>query len=153
MTPFPNNKNLCTEERQKIIVSTDNGSHNPSRHIAHNVDGDIVYRYSVEGDLINGDGQKRCDYLLLNKEKQNAYLIELKGSKVIEAREQILQSERVIRDYLKGYRFLYRIIYRTGTHDVAANQIIRWKEVCQKETGKGVPPKLVIKQKEYTEDI
>lgn len=153
MTPFPNNKNLCTEERQKIIVSTDNGSRNPSRHIANNVDGDVVYHYSVEDDLIKEDGQKRCDYILLNTEKHNAYLIELKGSKVLEAKEQILQSERILRNYMEGYRFLYRIIYRTGTHDVTANQILRWKEACQKESRKGGPPKLVIKQMEHVEII
>lgn len=113
---------LC-EKRQKEIVSRDRGS--PCEHRAANSGGNLVRQYKIDGVVIK-DGIK-CDFLLLNDEKKTAYYIELKGSDILKAIQQVEETARRLGRQLLNYTQLYRIVYRTGTLDLHSGKVTEWK--------------------------
>ena len=135
------------DKYQKIIVSQDPGS--KPKHIAENIDSSEVYQYRVDGYLIQ-DG-KRCDFLLLNKSKASIYYIELKGSNLETAVEQIETSELELNRkfqqdldiYVKAY---YRVVLnKVCTHQLDSNKVKRFKQAHLN--------RYVFKTKEYREMI
>ncbi|WP_302489650.1 hypothetical protein [uncultured Mitsuokella sp.] len=148
MGKLTNHKSLCGKNQSKI-VSQDKESHNPCKHIANNKSRANVAQYQLDGQVFTGHEQ-RCDFLVQNQDKKTAYLIELKGSNVLHAMEQVLSAEKLLKDDLKDYHVFYRIIYRTRTQEVRQSRIVRWKERCGKS--KGVPV-VVLKEKILEEDI
>ena len=115
---------LCKEKRQKIIVSKDKGS--PCVHPAVNVDSNLVRQYRIDGDLITDKTTVRCDYLVLNDEKENAYLIELKGKNILHALEQLENTEKMLREELKSYTFWFRIVSHSNTHAVRSSEYTKF---------------------------
>lgn len=112
------------KKNQPIIVSEENRV----KHIAHNVDRHGVRHFRLDGEVIACNNGKRCDYLLINDDKKNAYLIELKGSHIKDAVDQIEETDRILRSSLPGYTFFYRIVYRKSpTHNINSSKISRWK--------------------------
>ena len=71
--PLNGYKSLC-QEQQAIIVSSEQGR----QHRAINSDRCFVTHYQIDGAVIRTG--LRCDYLLINEDKSDAYLIELKGT-------------------------------------------------------------------------
>ena len=82
--PLKGFTSLCSKYAMQI-VSKDKG--NPQYHRAKNPAGDYVTHYKIDGKVIKAGS--RCDYLLLNEESRMAYLIELKGSDLVKAAEQL----------------------------------------------------------------
>lgn len=123
--------NSGCDKYQKIIVSKDPGS--KPKHIAVNVDDSEVYQYRVDGDLIR-EG-KRCDYLVLNKDKRTVYYIELKGSDLETAIEQLENSELILnkrfREDLEMYtKSFYRVVLnKICTHALDSNKVKRFKRL------------------------
>ncbi len=83
--PLKGITSLCSKYAMQT-VSKDKG--NPQYHRAKNPAGDYVTHYKIDGNVIKAGS--RCDYLLLNEESRMAYLIELKGSDLVKAAEDIL---------------------------------------------------------------
>ena len=69
----------------------------------------------------------RCDYLLLNDEAKRAYYIELKGSDLEKAIQQIEATVQMFQTSLSGYTTYRRIIYFSGTTDIRGSAVQRWK--------------------------
>jgi hypothetical protein len=69
----------------------------------------------------------RCDYLLLNDEAKRAYYIELKGSDLEKAIQQIEATVQMFQTSLPGYTTYRRIIYFSGTTDIRGSAVQRWK--------------------------
>lgn len=112
-------QSIC-QGRQKIIVSKDSGS--ARTHRALNVRRDDVRHYRIDGYVIDDKTVRKCDFLLLNDTKQDAYLIEVKGKDILSAIEQLEQTEKQLREELKGYHTKYRIVYRSNTHAVHSTE-------------------------------
>ena len=75
-------------------------------------------KYRIDGGLIGDDGVK-CDFLLLNCEKKQAFFIELKGSDLIHAVDQIDGSVDKLKNNLSGFAFFARIVVtRVNTIDL-----------------------------------
>lgn len=106
---------LC-EPRQKIIVSKDDRS--ICQHRAYNKTENLVRHYRIDGDVIRDMSVKKCDYLLLNDDKKDAYLIELKGKDILRAIEQLESTEQRLANDLLGYKKYYRIVYHSNTHAI-----------------------------------
>ena len=83
-------RSLCSE-RQAKIVSQDRESRNPCKHTAVNKNRSRVAQYQLDGQVFTGHEQ-RCDFLVMNQDKKSAYLIELKGSNVLHAMDQVRSS-------------------------------------------------------------
>lgn len=86
----------------------------------------------------------------MNQDKKSAYLIELKGSNVLHAMDQVLSAENLLKEDLVGYSVFYRIIYRSRTQEVRKSRIIRWKEKEGKRNG---IPMVILKEKQLEELI
>lgn len=127
------------EGNHPVFSSSENGC----RHIGNNVSRQYVRHFRVDGEVFSGPGEERCDYLLLNDEAKTSYYIELKGSDLSKAIRQIENTIRLIAPSLSGYAILRRIVYHTGSHNVRASDVMRWKAKC----------KAVIKEREYSENI
>ena len=99
------------------IVSREKGK----THRALNNDRNTVYQYIIDGEVIlKSDPQKRCDYLVENEDKKAAYLIELKGTDLQHALEQIEATIQLFSRKFKenSYNFYPRIVYGSNTHAV-----------------------------------
>ena len=149
---------LC-ETKQKRIVSDDKESQrgnnkNPAQHIAINAGGHRVRKYKIDGYVLKAGN--KCDFMVLNDDLKNAYLIELKGSysDLEKAIEQLDESFQQLKSALSEYTFLFRIIYRRGssTHNVRSARVRRWENAHIGETKEGYKLS-VIKQKTLEETI
>ena len=109
---------------QPIIVSAENRV----KHIARNKDRDRVFQYQIDGDVIPSSSPGlRCDYLLENETKRKVYLIELKGTDVSHAVDQIEATIIRYREALKNYTIMPRIVYRGNTHSVNSSKVVVFK--------------------------
>lgn len=116
---FAKEKSLCGI-KQKIIVSAAHGK----EHRALNQDGDDVFQFKIDGDIIpSSSREQRCDYLLENQTKTTAYLIELKGSDVNHAVDQIRATIDKFRRILSGYKICPRIVYKNNSHVVYSSKV------------------------------
>lgn len=116
-------KSEC-ELHQKIIKCRDKG--NSQEYIANNNDKNEVYKYQIDGYVI--ENGKRCDYLLWNEDKKDVYFIELKGSDLTKAIEQMEETERILKERYKGLfksvNLYYRVVLnRTRTHKLNGNKV------------------------------
>ena len=82
----------------------------------------------------------RCDYLLINEEKRRAYLIELKGSDLVKAVQQLETTERTLKQELSAYNLQYRIVAnKCKTQEIRSSAYrkyqLRWKGKLVQKTG------------------
>ncbi len=82
----------------------------------------------------------RCDFLLLNEDVKTAYLIELKGSDLVAAAEQIEATEKILKKELCEYNLQYRIIAnKCKTQEIHSSAYrryqLRWKGRLKQKTG------------------
>ncbi len=93
-------------------------------------------KYRVDGCLIN-DEDFKCDYLLLNCTKETSYFVELKGSDLIKAVEQINRSIDILHKDFKEYSVEARIVLtRVNTTDLKSTKLIRLESKLKKLKGK-----------------
>lgn len=119
-------KDSCCEQKQKIVVSAENGN----KHVLYNISQCDVYQFHIDGGINKSSKGKRCDFLVeaQSEEIHNAYVIELKGSDLPTAIEQILQTIKDYKGRLAGCKILPRIIiHKARTHDVGGNELRKLK--------------------------
>ncbi len=122
------------KERRKMVTCTD--SRSPSKYIYENTSLDELSKYQIDGCLITDDGSK-CDFLLLNCSKETAYFIELKGSDLIKAIEQISRSIDLLHRDFNTYSVEARIVLtRVNTTDLKNTQVIKLEKRLKKLNGK-----------------
>ena len=104
-------------------------SENRCTHIGKNSDRNQVRQFKVDGEIFkSGTRDPRCDFLLVNDTKKTSYYIELKGSDIPKAIDQIDHSVADLSPSLPGYKVFRRIVYRTGTHKVNEAKVLKWKK-------------------------
>lgn len=115
----------CQEGTQRQFVSCENHC----KHIGDNPNGKYIRQIKVDGDVFpHGKEPKRCDYLLLNDTDRVSYYIELKGSDIRTAIEQIDSTVSLIGPSIKDYTVFRRIIlHKVRPHEIRDNSVIRWK--------------------------
>lgn len=115
----------CCDGRQPNYVSKEK----QCTHIGKNVNASHVEQYKVDGEVFPaGSGPERCDFLLLNEDAQTAYYIELKGSSIPKAIQQLTNTVTLLRPrHPQCGRIFYRIIYRSGSHETHSSGTLRWK--------------------------
>jgi hypothetical protein len=122
------------EENKKIVVCKDVKS--STKYIYQNDSLDILSKYKVDGCLID-DEDSKCDFLLLNCTKEISYFLELKGSDLIKAVEQIDRSINLLHKDFKGYSVEARIVLtRVNTTDLKSSKLIRLESRLKKLNGK-----------------
>lgn len=114
------------EERQPIIVSRDVGTKREHRAINKNIC--RVTQYKVDGDVTR-DTSIRCDYLVMNDDLKEAYLIELKGSDIEHALEQLEATAKRFQNELREYFVKYRIVCsRARTQAIYGSKCKKFKQ-------------------------
>lgn len=110
----------------------------------------MVRHYQIDGDVIVDKNMDKCDYIVVNDDCQTAYFIELKGSKMIHAIKQINSTVRVLKPYLSGYRYFYRIVFSgSATHGINGSEALKWQDQGK---ANGIPVAKVARS-QYREDI
>ena len=132
---FRSFESLCSENAAQI-VSRD--KKNPQYHRGINIDKAYVTHYKIDGVVLKTGS--RCDYLLINEKKRTAYLIELKGSDLVKAAEQLENTERALQKELSDYELRYRIVAnKCKTQEIQSSAYrkyqIRWKGRLRQGTG------------------
>ena len=130
------------DRRSKIIIQE-----NKSKYIAKNNDTALVEQYKVDGCLITKG--IRCDYLLINSSKLKSYFIELKGSDINHAVDQIDQSIKTLGTKIVDYSINGRIVL-TKAYAPALNTN-KFKKLNNRI--KGLKGNLRVKNTEMKEDI
>lgn len=117
-------------------------------HIGNNVNASYVEQYKVDGEVFPaGSGPEKCDFLLLNENARTAYYIELKGSSIPKAIQQLNNTVSMLRErHPQCNKIFYRIIYRSGSHETNSSKTLRWKKKV------GVD-RVVIKSQKWEENI
>ena len=133
--PIKGFESLC-EENAAQIVSRDKG--NPQYHRGINSKRVNVSHYKIDGVVIKNGS--RCDYLLMNEKYKKAYLIELKGSDLVKAAQQLEATENTLRQELSDYQLQYRIIAnKCRTQEIHSSAYrkyqMRWKGKLLQKTG------------------
>lgn len=110
----------------RIIVSKDTGTQNKAKHIADNPAEQLVRQYKLDDYIRN---IPCCDFALLNDDLRHIYLIELKGSDPLYAKEQLESAHHMLEDELNGYVFFFRCIYQSGVHGLQSRKLIQIKKM------------------------
>ncbi len=133
------------EKNQRIVVCQDTGT---CKYTANNKKSKLIAKYTIDNNVIK-DG-KRCDFLVLNNTDKDAFFIEVKGSDIEYAIKQIEATEKELQLSTLGYNAFYRIVYKTGTHDVNSSKVMNWKKNCGVKNGR---KRAIVKRLKYDEDI
>lgn len=130
--PLSGYDSLC-DSHAPIIKSKDTG--NPQTHYARNNGRKLVTQYKIDGVVIK-DGSK-CDFLVMNEETYNAYLIELKGSDMCKAAQQIDETSKKLSTQLSGYLLNFRIVTnKCKTQEIESTPFKKYKLGWVKKFGK-----------------
>lgn len=104
-------------------------SENRCTHVGKNVHGNMVRQFKIDGEVFPKDtSPERCDYLLLNDEAKTSYYIELKGSDLEKAIEQIEGTIAMIAPSIPTYSVYRRIVYKTATHKIHESKVLLWQK-------------------------
>lgn len=123
--PLNGYRSLC-EKRQRTIVSPE--PRTKRQHRAINKDSCRVTQYKVDGDVIR-DTAIRCDYLVMNDDLKEAYLIELKGSDIEHVLDQLEATAKRLRTELREYYVKYRIVCsRARTQAIYGSKCKKFKQ-------------------------
>jgi hypothetical protein len=115
---FDNHFEFQHEQRKDVSI-TDKGS--KVKYVYENKSSDFLSKYKVDGGLISDDGLK-CDYLLLNCNRLRAYFIEIKGTDLIHAIEQIDRSIDLLKPAISKFAVFARIVLnRVSTPNFKSN--------------------------------
>ena len=109
-------------EQRSTVICKDKGK---TQYIYENQSNDFLSKYFVDGGLIIAG--VKCDFLLLNCDKKHSYFIELKGSDIIHAIEQIDHSIDTLKSQLaKGSKIFARIVLtRVNTTELKNPKYLR----------------------------
>lgn len=138
---FDESKSRC-DVKQTIVVSSEKGK----CHRVENRSQSLIYQYHIDGDIIRGLKTKKCDYIVeVIKEKPIAFFIELKGSHLTEACNQIESTKDYLKSKLIHYNIHPRIIIKkVNTHAVNDSVYRSFKKKF---------PKTVIASNEYIDIV
>lgn len=138
---FNESKSRC-DVKQTKVVSGEKGKF----HRVENKSKSPIYQYHIDGDIIRDIKVQKCDYIVeVTKEKPIAFIIELKGSHLSEACNQIENTVDYFKILLKPYDIRPRIIIKkVNTHAVNDSKYRSFKKNY---------PKMELATNEYTDIV
>lgn len=94
-------------------------------------------KYRIEGGLIPKNAEdKKADFLLLNCENKQSFFIELKGSDMLRAIDQINKSIDLLESNLTDFAFFARIVLTKTSHtDLRSLKYIQLRQRVEKRKG------------------
>jgi len=143
MLPESHNHSLHFNDNRKIIVFKQ--KEESSKYIGNNNDRKIFYSYKP--DVMFSNKGEACDFLLYSE--NIVYFIEIKGSDILKAVDQITNSYKLYKEYFTDFSINARIIPTRGNTLVVNNtKYIRFKKMIKELNGT-----VITKEKVIEEDI
>lgn len=93
----------CERERTDRMISLWDRRGGRSNYIGLNPDLKNITQIEIDGCVFNEQEGRKCDFLLLNNNDRLSYFIELKGSSLKDAYEQIANTFDIL-SHCKDYR-------------------------------------------------
>lgn len=107
-------------ERRKIVVLSDQKSRTTYKYTNNRLD--YLAQYNIDGGLLTSNDESKCDYLLINCNKKEAFFIEIKGCDIGHAAKQILSSIDKLYSILSDLTIHARIVVtRVNTHSLQSS--------------------------------
>jgi len=129
--PSFNNPEWAAFSREPSIKVEEKGK----KYIALNPEGECVAKVRVDSGLINDSKVKKADYIVLRCDRNMAYIVELKGSHVAKACEQILSTVELL-PCLRKFTINARIICsRTSVPDLRSSHRSALDDLCRSNSG------------------
>lgn len=119
-----NNFSPCKSGRLPIVSVSEKGC----EYQGKNDDRNVIRLFHIDGYIIEGTSGKKCDYLILNDTNRKVFYIELKGTDIKKATEQLDNAIKEINSSI-GYEVYPRIVFKgSATHALRDSKIINWKK-------------------------
>ena len=129
--PLFNNPEWVAFSRKPSIKVEEKGK----KYIALNPNGECVAKAKVDNGLIAGSEVSKADYIVLRCDLDMAYIVELKGSDVSKACEQILSTVNLL-PILEKYTVNARIICsRAPSPDLRSSHRGKLDKLCRAKSG------------------
>lgn len=114
-----------------------------------NPSGRCVARVKVDGCVITSNEMKKADFLIVDCDKNTAYLVECKGTHVDHACEQIIDTINILRDVFGLAHSLNAcIVCRRGpTPRIISSFQKKLDKICRKKGGKLKIESVVMKER------
>ncbi len=98
-------------------------SENKKKYLLHNVSEDLMAVFHVDGGMIKSNDILKCDNLILDVSSMKAIFIELKGTDLAHALEQVNATIDLLSGDISGYSKCARIVTsnRTNVPNIKAN--------------------------------
>ena len=120
-------------QQRAVVVCSDPKSVTNFRY--ENRSSDLLTLYRIDGCIIADAGAK-CDFLLLNCSKNESFFIELKGSDLIRAVEQIDRSVDLLLNSISDFSINARIVLtRVNTTDLRNTKYLKFERKIQRLGG------------------
>lgn len=94
---------VCEHERTDSIISLWDRRGGKSNYIGLNPDSKNITQIEIDGCVFREQNGRKCDFLLLNNNDRLSYFIELKGSSLRDAYEQIAETAITL-SYCEDFR-------------------------------------------------
>ena len=120
------------DDRSTIVVSD-----SPStKYIGDNPDKKHFSLFRVDGHIISSANKLKCDYLLIRCADSHCFFIELKGSDLAHASNQILESIKQLKASLTGHVLNARIVLtKTPSPSLRSSSYLKLKQVIEDKEG------------------
>lgn len=153
--PCPPASGLCAHNRLQGNIHVEFLCHeripveeNGKKYTLENTEKECIARIKVDGGLYPSNSEKKADYLIIRCEHDIAYFVELKGSDINKACEQILSTIDLLQDIVGSAQGINaRIVCsRVPTPDLRSSHYRRLENHCKKKNGT-----LLVRTKQYSE--
>lgn len=124
-------KECRVESSEENITRKERGKRYNLQNPKHNK----IIVYHVDGGIVRFESNtKACDYLYVldTSKKSLAIFIELKGTSILQALKQIEETMGLLKEGLKGYIFLARIVCRSCPRITNDNEVLRLRKRLKK---------------------
>jgi len=132
---FSRNRAIVVEENRK-------------RYIINNTNGECIAKVRVDNGILSSTSDSKSDYMIIRCQHDIVYLIELKGSDVKKACEQVLSTIEKLAAILQAATIHARIICsRVPTPALRSSQYNKLYLHCQAKNGQ-----LIIRVNQFEEN-
>ena len=119
-----------TKTENRIIAFSDTRSRVQYK-VLNTLSKELSY-FQVDGALINDERVEKCDHLLIDCSEENSYFIEIKGSDLIKATQQILSTIAILKPKMAGLKMNARIVLtRVNATDLRDSAFVRFKNIIK----------------------
>ena len=124
------NCNKCMEETKESKPTVS------EKGISYSIDNNnslTLLKYKVDGGLIDGVEQIRCDYLMMFPECLKAFYIELKGQGWKKAIDQLENTFKLVQPEMKEYTPHLRAVVIQGVPNTRYNPLAKISKVVKRQ--------------------